>query len=83
MVARLAHNQEVAGSNPAPAINRRIQQSFSFENILAHLVEYLSVKQKVVGSNPTNISFASSFEIFTGIPILALKIGLKNSIFLL
>lgn len=30
-----------------------------FENILAHLVEHLSGKQSVVGSNPTDISFVS------------------------
>ena len=54
---------EVAGSSPAHATIRRTQQSFSFENILAHLVEHLSVKQSVVGSSPTNISFASSITL--------------------
>ena len=39
-------------------IKRRIQQSFSFENNLAHLVEHLSVKQSVIGSSPIIISFA-------------------------
>ena len=35
---------------------RRIQQSFSFENSLAHLVERLCFKQKVIGSSPIIIS---------------------------
>ena len=37
---------------------RRIQQSFSFENSLAHMVEHLCFKQKVIGSSPIIISFA-------------------------
>ena len=47
---------------------------FSFENILAHLVEHLSVKQNVVGSIPTNISSASCY-------ICACSLAEKHSTF--
>ena len=36
--------------------------NYSFRINLAHLVEQLSVKQFVVGSNPTVYSFASSIR---------------------
>ena len=53
MVTHRPHKPEIPGPNPGlPQPYRRIQQSFSFENSLAHLVEHLSVKQSVIGSSP-------------------------------
>lgn len=57
MVTHRPHKPEIPGPNPGlPQPYRRIQQSFSFENSLAHLVEHLSVKQSVIGSSPIIIS---------------------------
>lgn len=50
MVARLAHNQEVEGSIPSPAI-RAVMDNGYFE---AQLVEHITTHDKVVGSIPTD-----------------------------
>ena len=56
--ARRPHKPEVGGSNPPPATKGAYSKLFLFENILTQLVEYLSVKQSVAGSNPVCISLA-------------------------
>ena len=57
MVTHRPHKPEIPGPNPGlPQPQRRIQQSFSFENSLAHLVEHLFGKQSVIGSSPIIIS---------------------------
>lgn len=68
-LTHLAHNQEIGGSNPpcATILYGEIKPNklkthtaiFSFKKIFSSLVEHLSVKQNVVGSNPTIFSFAS------------------------
>ena len=55
---------------------RHIQQSFSLRKNLAHLVEQLSVKQCVVGSIPSILSFVPSICLDS---LLAVRsTGLKN-----
>ena len=55
LVARLAHNQEVVGSNPTIRNHSKGAPSnlFLMKKFLAQLVEQLSAKQYVVGSSPT------------------------------
>ena len=55
LVARLAHNQEVVGSNPTIRNHNKGAPSnlFLMKKFLAQLVEQLSAKQCVVGSSPT------------------------------
>ena len=57
LVARLAHNQEVVGSNPTIRNHNKGAPSnlFLMKKFLAQLVEQLSAKQCVAGSSPAKL----------------------------
>ena len=57
LVARLAHNQEVVGSNPTVRNHNKDAHSnlFLMKKFLAQLVEQLSAKQYVAGSSPAKL----------------------------
>ena len=66
LVARRPHESEVVGSIPTPATIKTHTAIFSYEKIFSSLVEHLSVKQKVVGSNPTKYFLCVLFPFLLG-----------------
>ena len=47
-VSRRAHNPKIGGPTPSPATKKKLQSG------VVHLVERLTLNQKVLGSNPSS-----------------------------
>ena len=56
-VSRRAHNPKIGGPTPSPATKKKLQSG------VVHLVERLTLNQKVLGSNPSSWIYAEMVEL--------------------